>query len=151
MMSRVPPVVLRKRRAFSVVVDGAASQSFGERGYVRVKGLRVLDDVTVARLRVSLPLLFRGELDTGVYPDEMHWREKGYRGSTHRARSHGGLSGAKRALRKVAASLAGSDSARIVQDDVVWKPPGSGPVGYHQDSAYISKQFTPRANNSVTM
>lgn len=74
-MSRVRPVVLRKRRAFSVVVGGAASESFAERGYAYVKGLRVLDDVTVAKLRVGLPLLFRGEFDSGVYPDEMHWRE----------------------------------------------------------------------------
>lgn len=73
MMSRFRPVVLRQRRSFSGVVEGAASQSLAERGYV--KGLRVLDDVTVARLRVRLPLLFRGEFDTGVYPDEMHWRE----------------------------------------------------------------------------
>lgn len=46
-------------------------------------------------------------------------------------------------LGKLAATLAGWDSARIAQDDVVWKPPGSGPVTFHQDSAYISKQFVP--------
>lgn len=46
-------------------------------------------------------------------------------------------------LGRLAASLAGWDSARIAQDDVVWKPPGSGPVAFHQDSAYISLQFVP--------
>lgn len=76
MMSRFRPVFLtQRRRAFSCFIDGAASQRLAERGYVKVKGLRVLDDTTVARLRVRLPLLFRGEFDTGVYPDEMHWRE----------------------------------------------------------------------------
>ncbi|CAM9606412.1 unnamed protein product, partial [Scytosiphon promiscuus] len=44
-----------------------------ERGYV--KGNRILDHATVESLRSMLPLLFRGEFDTGVYPDEMHWRE----------------------------------------------------------------------------
>lgn len=46
-------------------------------------------------------------------------------------------------LGSLAASLAGWQSARVAQDDVVWKPPGSGPVAYHQDSAYISRQFVP--------
>ncbi|CAM9813026.1 unnamed protein product, partial [Hapterophycus canaliculatus] len=54
-------------------------------------------------------------------------------------------------LGKLAASLTGWDSIRVAQDDVIWKPPGSGPVAYHQDSAYISRQFLPRENNSVTM
>lgn len=40
-----------------------------------MKGERVLDDATVQSLRSRLPHLFRGECDTGVYPDEMHWRE----------------------------------------------------------------------------
>ncbi len=35
----------------------------------------MLDNQTVAGLQERLPLLFRGEFDTGVYPDEMHWRE----------------------------------------------------------------------------
>lgn len=46
-------------------------------------------------------------------------------------------------LGKLAARLAGWSSARVAQDDVVWKPPGSGPVAFHQDSAYISRQFIP--------
>ncbi|CAM9554285.1 unnamed protein product [Ectocarpus sp. 6 AP-2014] len=157
MMSRFRPVVLKQRR-FSVVVDGAASQSLAERGHAYVKGLRVLDDVTIARLRARLPLLFRGEFDTGVYPDEMHWREGISMDDAPREIVNAWKADRTVAsvvlsehLARLAASLAGWDSARIAQDDVVWKPPGSGPVGYHQDSAYISRQFTPRANNSVTM
>lgn len=53
-------------------------------------------------------------------------------------------------LGRLAASLAGWDSARVAQDDVVWKPPGSGPVAYHQDSAYISRQFIPVSAFGVT-
>lgn len=68
----------RQRRALSVLADcSAASEAckvkLADRGYV--KGLRVLDEATIAGLRARLPLLFRGEFDTGVYPDEMHWRE----------------------------------------------------------------------------
>ena len=40
---------------------------------------------------------------------------------------------------------------RLAQDDVLWKPSGAGPVGYHQDGVYISEQFTPVKDNSVTV
>lgn len=67
----------RQQRAFSSFAGGAAPETLkaklAERGYV--KGTRILDDVTVESLRSRLPLLFRGEFETGVYPDEMHWRE----------------------------------------------------------------------------
>lgn len=48
-----------------------------ELGYVSFSKtpFSVLDHSTVEKLRARLPLLFRGEFDTGVYPDEMHWRE----------------------------------------------------------------------------
>ena len=34
---------------------------------------------------------------------------------------------------------------------VLWKPPGSGSVAWHQDSTYISDQFVPRDNVSCTV
>jgi hypothetical protein len=58
------------------------------------------------------------------------------------------------------------NSVRIAQDDLIWKPPipldidstssrkspsGKITVGFHQDSAYISTQFEPYENNSVTV
>jgi ectoine hydroxylase-related dioxygenase (phytanoyl-CoA dioxygenase family) len=57
------------------------------------------------------------------------------------------------------ANVMGWDSVRIAQDDVVWKLPSNraqktqrlDTVGYHQDSAYISAQFDPYENNSVTV
>jgi ectoine hydroxylase-related dioxygenase (phytanoyl-CoA dioxygenase family) len=48
-------------------------------------------------------------------------------------------------------------AVRIAQDDVVWKVPSTqqytddSTVGFHQDSAYISNQFEPYDNNSVTL
>lgn len=64
-------------------------------------------------------------------------------------------------------NIMGWNSVRIAQDDVVWKPPsistdivtaedGAGSdatstVRFHQDSAYISTQFEPYENNSVTL
>jgi len=64
-------------------------------------------------------------------------------------------------LGKFVASVMGWSSVRVAQDDLVWKPPSSDDdaepkqridtVGFHQDSAYISAQFVPYDNNSVTV
>lgn len=68
---------VRQRRLFSDVVGSVVSEAcrrkLAEGGFV--SGLNVLDAATVAGLRLRLPLLFQAEFDTGVYPDEMHWRE----------------------------------------------------------------------------
>jgi ectoine hydroxylase-related dioxygenase (phytanoyl-CoA dioxygenase family) len=45
----------------------------------------------------------------------------------------------------------GWNSTRIGQDDIIHKPPMSNPVGFHQDGAYISDNFIPQQQNSVTM
>ena len=37
---------------------------------------------------------------------------------------------------RLAAQLAGYDGVRILQDNVLWKPPGTKAIGFHQDSSY---------------
>ena len=40
------------------------------------------------------------------------------------------------------ARLAGWPGARIVQDNVIWKPPGAKSLGFHRDNAYLA-WYTP--------
>jgi ectoine hydroxylase-related dioxygenase (phytanoyl-CoA dioxygenase family) len=65
-------------------------------------------------------------------------------------------------LGKLVSEIMGWPSVRIAQDDLIWKPPcvdtnalnnssNNSVVGFHQDSAYISNQFEPQDNNSVTV
>jgi 2-oxoglutarate-dependent dioxygenase len=61
-------------------------------------------------------------------------------------------------LGKLVAQIMDWPSVRIAQDDLIWKPPcvstidnNNSVVGFHQDSAYISSQFEPYENNSVTV
>lgn len=60
-------------------------------------------------------------------------------------------------LGKLVAQIMDWPSVRIAQDDLIWKPPcistidNNSVVGFHQDSAYISSQFEPCENNSVTV
>lgn len=120
----------------------------------------------------TLPDLFSGKFETGVYPDEWHWRAGISRPDATREMCNSWKSSRTIAsvvlnerLGELIANVMGWDSVRIAQDDIVWKPPQPMPmtqldyipqrridtVGFHQDSAYISKQFTPYDNNSVTV
>ena len=40
------------------------------------------------------------------------------------------------------ARLAGWPGARIVQDNVIWKPPAARSLGFHRDNAYLA-WYTP--------
>lgn len=54
-------------------------------------------------------------------------------------------------IHSIIAQLHGWSSSRIAQDDILWKPAeGGSAVGFHRDSAYISEQFLPLPENSVT-
>ena len=87
--------------------------------------------------------LFRGEFDTGLYPDEWNWREG--KDSADLTRQ---ICNAWKSDRHVAravlhprvglwcARLHGWPGARINQDNVLWKPPGARPLAFHQDDSY---------------
>eukprot|EP00980_Cylindrotheca_fusiformis_P026399 scaffold16066_cov109-Cylindrotheca_fusiformis.AAC.5 len=123
-------------------------------------------------LRDVLPGLFRGNFETNVYPDEWHWREGISRPDAAREMCNSWKSSRtvasvvlNEALGEFISKIMGWESVRIAQDDIVWKPPQPLPmtnldyiphhridtVGFHQDSAYISTQFEPYENNSVTL
>ena len=103
--------------------------------------------------------LFAGRFPTGIFPDEWHWRENVSLPSAPREIVNGwksSLAVARIALSPLLAQAAAEllswrSGTRLAQDDVLWKPAGAGGIGYHQDSAYISDQFVPRDDNSVTV
>ncbi|KAL3942600.1 MAG: hypothetical protein SGBAC_003232 [Bacillariaceae sp.] len=132
----------------------------------------ILSDEMRQVLIATLPDLFAGKFETSVYPDEWHWRAGISRPDATREICNAWKSSRTIAsivlnerLGEFIANIMGWDSVRIAQDDIVWKPPQPMPltqldyipqrridtVGFHQDSAYISTQFTPYDNNSVTL
>lgn len=55
-------------------------------------------------------------------------------------------------LHAITSQLYGWNSSRIAQDDVISKPfSGGSPVQFHRDGSYISDQFIPIHNNSITV
>ena len=108
-----------------------------------------LNPDTVTRLQARFEPLFKGEFETGLYPDEWNWQEGRDRPDRTRQICNGWKS--DRAVASVVlsekvgrcvAELSGWPGARICQDNVIWKPPGAKSLGFHQDNSY-DKWFTP--------
>lgn len=128
-------------------------------------------------IKDEIPKLFRGEFDTGVYPDEWHYREGISLENVTREICNAWKSSSCIAsivlnedIGRLISELMDWDAVRLAQDDIIWKTPlkddntnsgvddtcsssnqGINTVGFHQDSAYISTQFSPQENNSVTV
>ena len=122
--------------------------SFEADGFVVVG--RLLDDGRVEQLKERFERLFRGEFETGTAPDEVNWQQGRSDPTLTRQICNGW-----KADRLIAATvldagfgeavarLAGWPGARIVQDNVLWKPPGARSLGFHRDNAYLA-WYTPR-------
>ena len=129
-------------------------------GYVRIpKSVFCLHDQQVDSLRHAIAKLFDGHYETGIYPDEVNWRKGISRETATREICNGW-----KADHCVASTVCSSElgqlacalmewpgSCRLGQDDVLHKPPNSGPVGFHQDGSYISDNFFPRDDVCLTM
>lgn len=103
----------------------------------------VLDPETVERARGRFPLLFEGTFETGVQPDEWNWRAGRDSEELTRQICNGWKSDQTVAaivlredIGRACAQLRGWPGARINQDNVIWKPPGSKALGFHQDDSY---------------
>jgi ectoine hydroxylase-related dioxygenase (phytanoyl-CoA dioxygenase family) len=100
---------------------------------------------TVEALRSRFEKLFAGVFDTGVQPDEWNWREGRDSNQLTRQICNGWKADhtiAATVLRsdigQMCATLRGWPGSRINQDNVIWKPPGSAALGFHQDESYQS-------------
>ena len=105
---------------------------------------RLVDEPAVGRLRDCFDRLFRGEFESGVSPDEINWQQETGDPSLTRQICNGWKADrdiADVVLRedfgKAIADLGAWPGTRIMIDNVLWKPPGTRPLGYHQDSAYL--------------
>ena len=101
-------------------------------------------------LRERFLRLFDGDYETGIKPDEVNWvpgrdpedrtRQicNGWRADTVVAAQV--LSERTGSL---AAQLTGWPGVRLLQDNVLWKPPGTKAIGFHQDASYADYLVPP--------
>ena len=107
-------------------------EMFHQDGFAIVEG--VLEPETIKAARARFPLLFRGEFETGLQPDEWNWREGRDSNTLTRQICNGWKADRTIAaivlredIGRACSELRGWPGARINQDNVIWKPPGSKP------------------------
>jgi hypothetical protein len=117
------------------------AEAFARDGFLVLE--RFIDPAWAEHLATRFEPLFAGRFETGLMPDEWNWRSD--RDPADRARQICNGWRADRAIAGLvlqpgigwlAAGLAGWPGARIAQDNVIWKPPGATPLGFHQDNSY---------------
>jgi ectoine hydroxylase-related dioxygenase (phytanoyl-CoA dioxygenase family) len=123
--------------------------SFHRDGFLIVEeGLVPIE--ALERLRDRYRRLFDGEYETGIRPDEVNWM-KG-RDPEDRTRQLCNAWKADRLIAsqvlserigRLAAQLMGYHGVRILQDNVLWKPPGTKAIGFHQDGSYADYLVPP--------
>lgn len=160
MAAAEPPPAAKKPR---LAEASPASFTEQERSAFQRDGFILREDVispeAAGKLKEHFGELFAGKFPTGIYPDEWHWREGISKPEAFREIVNGWKASPLVAsvaldatVGRLAAELMGwQEGTRLGQEDVLWKPPGAKGVGYHQDSAYISTNFRPQAENSVTV
>jgi ectoine hydroxylase-related dioxygenase (phytanoyl-CoA dioxygenase family) len=109
-----------------------------------------IDLATVERLRERFDRLFAGDYETGIRPDEVNWLAG--RDPEDRTRQICNGWKADRVIAdqvlsertgRLAAELMGWEGVRLLQDNVIWKPPGTKSLGMHQDGSYLDYLVPP--------
>ena len=116
-------------------------QDFNNNGYLILDNF--LDLKYIDNLRNKFEPLFKGNFETGIEPDEWNW--KFGKDSEDVTRQICNAWKADHLIKKVVchkiigevcSRLMNWEGTRLVQDNVLWKPPGGKTLGYHQDAAY---------------
>ncbi len=116
-------------------------KDFNRNGFLTIDkfiDLQYIDD-----LKNRIGLLFKGDFETGVEPDEWNWKKN--RDSDDVTRQICNAWKSDLLIKQLVCSpvigecvsrLMGWSGARLIQDNVLWKPPQGKPLNYHQDAAY---------------
>ena len=130
-----------------IELSDSARQTFSNDGFVVVE--KLIEQDQIAALHQAFNDLFNGKFETGVRPDEVNWQQADGDPSLTRQICNGWKANRDIAavvldesIARAIASLAGWPGVRIMIDNVIWKPPATKSLGFHQDSAYLS-WFTP--------
>jgi len=124
-------------------------ESFHRDGFVIIEE-GFVPEPALDRLREGFGKLFEGEYQTGIKPDEVNW----VRGRDPEDRTRQICNGwraddviAAQVLSertgRLAAQLMNYRGVRILQDNCLWKPPGTKSIGLHQDGSYAGYLVPP--------
>ena len=124
-------------------------EAFHRDGFLIVEA-GLVSDSALELLRERYLRLFDGEYETGIRPDEVNWvsgrdPEDRTRQLCNAWRADNVVAAQVLSKRtgRLAAQLMGYSGVRILQDNVLWKPPGTKAIGFHQDSSYADYLVPP--------
>jgi ectoine hydroxylase-related dioxygenase (phytanoyl-CoA dioxygenase family) len=110
----------------------------------------LVPETALEPLRQRYLRLFDGEYETGIRPDEVNWVAGRDPEDRTRQLCNAWKSDSVVAAQvlseqtgRLAAQLMGYTGVRILQDNVLWKPPGTKAIGFHQDSSYADYLVPP--------
>jgi ectoine hydroxylase-related dioxygenase (phytanoyl-CoA dioxygenase family) len=109
-----------------------------------------IDEEAIERLWERFDRLFAQEYETGIRPDEVNWvagrdPEDRTRQICNGWKADPAIAEQVLAERtgRLAAELMGWDGVRLLQDNCIWKPPGTKSLGMHQDGSYLDYLVPP--------
>ena len=115
--------------------------SFNDDGFIILD--KFIDLKYLDKLRSKFEPLFRGEFETGIEPDEWNWKFDKDNADVTRQICNAWKSDnlirefvCHELIGKCCSILMNWKGARLVQDNILWKPPGGKTLGFHQDAAY---------------
>jgi 2-oxoglutarate-dependent dioxygenase len=124
-------------------------EAFGRDGFLIVEEGFLYEDAVEA-LRERFEPLFAGDYETGIRPDEVNWvsgrdPEDRTRQICNGWRADSVIAAQVLSERtgRLAADLIGWDGVRLLQDNCIWKPPGTKSLGMHQDGSYLDYLVPP--------
>lgn len=146
---RIPPKFppITWKRTFSSAIHWSPTkehiEEFERNGFLIIP--RLIDQSTVNSLLQRFDSLFKGDFETGIYPDEWHWRHNMSLPNVTREICNAWKCDLTIAsivldegLGKCVSQLGKWDGARLAQDDIWMKPPEKGKeISFHTDCAYI--------------
>ena len=114
---------------------------FNDNGFLILD--KFLDLKYIDALRKKFEPLFKGDFTTGQEPDEWNWKFGKDPEDVTRQICNGWKADnlirefvCHEVIGKCCSHLMNWNGARLIQDNVLWKPPGGKTLGYHQDAAY---------------
>ena len=117
-------------------------ETFNKNGFVIFDKFLLEENIEILKNRFDD--LFDGKFENTIEPDEWNWKKNS---SDPRAtRQICNVWKSDNLIRKIvcnetigliASKLMGWQGARLVQDNILWKPSGGKTLGYHQDASYV--------------
>jgi len=116
--------------------------SFNNNGFIIFDKFLLEENIKI--LKNKFDDLFDGKFENTIEPDEWNWKKNLSDPSTTRQICNAWKS--DNLIRKIvcnetigliASKLMGWQGARLVQDNILWKPSGGKTLGYHQDASYV--------------